>query len=90
MKCDGCMYWSELVAEAISNTNKALDELSAVIGDLGNRLDRAMREPSPQDPGENEKKEEYLVPIASEIRAISYTINDQISRIRDFLDRLEV
>lgn len=74
-----------------NRTNKSLDELSVIVGDLGIRLERVLREPTPQ---KNEvaltKDEEYLVPVASEIRDIARTIENQAARLRDYLDRLEV
>lgn len=78
------------VTTQFNQANKSLDELSAIVGDLGKRLERVLREPTPQNAAVLTKEEEYLVPVASEIRDIAKSIGIQAAYLRDYLDRLEV
>jgi hypothetical protein len=77
------------VNSQFNQVNKLLDDLKAVVGELGKRLERALREPTPQKEAAL-TKDEHLVPIASEIRDIGRTIGNQAARLRDYIDRLEV
>ena len=74
----------------INQANKSVDELSAIVEDLGKRLERVLRDPPPQDAEATPREEADLVPVASEIRDMASNIGNQAARLRDYLDRLEV
>ncbi|MFH1629616.1 MAG: hypothetical protein ABIE47_12950 [Pseudomonadota bacterium] len=71
---------------------ESIKKLSAVVGELENRLCRAMR----PDPGKVEgndkmqKEVQELVPLAGDMRAIQSDVIHQTSRIESILERLEI
>lgn len=69
----------------------ALQNLSARIEDLGERLCDVMREPPTVKESEAKEKEaECLVMTASKLRSIVGAVKNQAQRIADYLDRLEL
>jgi len=66
--------------------------LTSVIGELGERLTKVLRQPYPEqkDEEEDRRPKEVLVPLAGNIRGISEHIEVQTDKLRDYLDRLEL
>lgn len=81
---------SSQVSEQLSQADEALEKLSAIVGEVGNRLCRVLRDYKPQDGIGISEENEFLVPVAGDIRSIKCGIEIQIERISDYLDRLEV
>lgn len=77
------------ISSQLEFSQNTVNELSLVINEFGKRLERVLRDPSP--PNENTKEqEEDLVPVAADIRDIRRTIYNQILKLKDYLDRLEI
>lgn len=73
----------------LKKVNMALDGLGGVIATLGDQLSGVMRDPEPQKEVSS-KEDEVLVSVAGQIRSIRMTIEDQIDKVNDYRDRLEV
>jgi len=78
------------VDDQLDRANGALERLTYIVNDLGERLAKVMREPYPPEDKEKARLEEVLVPLAGDIRSISEHIEVQTAKLRDYLDRLEL
>jgi len=80
------------IEEQVKRVYGALDGLSCVVNELGERLTKVLRQPYPEQKDEKKDRrlEEVLVPLAGDIRSISEHIEAQTTKLRDYLDRLEL
>jgi len=78
------------VDDQLDRANGALERLTYIVNDLGERLAKVMRSVPPKEKEEEDRLEEVLVPLAGEIRSISERIEVQTAKLRDYLDRLEL
>ena len=70
--------------------NKVCEELIDVVTTLEDRLRKALRNDPEVDDNADVRCEMEIVPLASHIRSIHNNVADQIQRIRNLLNQLEL
>lgn len=84
--------------EEVSHVNEQLERVFNSLGIVNTTIDRLHSKlssviddrPTVENIKGDEKKDDYLVPLASDIREINRQINSQNDRLRYIIDRLEL
>lgn len=79
------------VDSQLSHLSKSSAEITSLLVDLENKLDRVLRQQQDQTekPNSSVPPEEYLVPHADSIRAIRKVAECNVTRLQSILNRIE-
>lgn len=77
------------IQQQIENCQNDVGDLSELISKLASILNPILRDPKPEAAAET-SKDEYIVPIASEIRSLDFTILYQKDRINDLIRNIKL